>query len=357
MTASKKAIGAWARTADKPGNLPLIGQYSAEDVERFKTSTRLYLETSAFNYFVDTYSLPDLELTRAYQRRKGVIFVTSPTLLWEIMLNTDRERADMMLMAAQALFDPVMLGTPTELTVRYLRSAYPENVVNYDITVGSPWAHRWPAMTRDFAHTIDYDFDDLVRRTSSLRAISKNLSSVLEGKDHPAPIVHLSGLFVTTLYSSIRDDIETWGMDETLAKFVILYAFLLLMAYADLDGTPAKDFWAERGFHGERANEEVTRLFLDYPEIFRQGPLLSMAIMAMLQHAAGIANRGALHDGMHMIYAPHVDAIISIDKAFLGLASSSPYFREKVKHLKELNMRSVELRLDDFPDDRKLRFD
>jgi hypothetical protein len=99
---------------------PLPSIYNPEDVERFKASTRIYLETSAFNYFADEFSLPDLELTRAYQRRKGVVFVTSPTLLWEIMLNTDRERADELLLAAQALFDPVLLATPTELTVRYL---------------------------------------------------------------------------------------------------------------------------------------------------------------------------------------------------------------------------------------------
>jgi len=349
--------GAWDRTADRPGNDPMLGSHTAEDIERFRTSTRLYLETSAFNHFVDTYSLPDLELTRAYQRRKGVIFVTSPTLLWEIMLVGDRERADMMLLAAQALFDPVMLGTPTELTVRYLRAAYPQNIVNYDITAGSPWAERWPAMTRDFARTIDYDFDDLLRRTTNWRAISKNLTSVLVGKDHPTEIVRLTGLFVSALYDAVRDDVEAAGMEETLAKFVILYAFMLLMAFADLDGTPARDFWAERGFNGERANEEVARLFVDYPELFRQGPLLSMAIMATLQHAAGVANRGALLDGMHMIYAPHVDAIISNDEAFLGLAWSIPYFHGKVRYLKELDMRTVALRLDDYPDEQKLRFD
>lgn len=357
MMTSDETTSSWPRTADRPGNVPLIGLYSDEDTERFLTSTRLYLETSAFNYFVDTYSLADLELTRAYQRRKGVIFVTSPTLLWEIMLNTDRERADMMLMAAQALFDPVLLGTPTELTVRYLRSAYPENIVNYDITAGAPWAERWPAMTRDFSRTISYDFDYLVRRTSSLRAISRNLSSIVEGRDHPTEIVRLCGVFVTTFYAGVRCDVEAMGMDETLAKLVILYAVLLLMAYADLDGTPAKDFWFERGFHGDRANEEIARIFIDYPEIFRQGPLLSMAIMAMLQHAGGKTNRGALHDGMHMIYAPHVDAILSNDEAFLELSWTIPYFREKVKHFAELKMRSVPLLREDYPDDQKLRFD
>jgi hypothetical protein len=73
---------------------PASPMYNPEDVKRFTTSTRVYLETSAFNYFADEFSLPDLELTRACQRRKGVVFVTSPTLLWEIMLNSDRERAD-----------------------------------------------------------------------------------------------------------------------------------------------------------------------------------------------------------------------------------------------------------------------
>jgi hypothetical protein len=329
---------------------------NAEDMERFRTSTRIYLETSAFNYFADEFSLPDLELTRAYQRQKGVIFVTSPTLLWEIMLNSDRERADMLLLAAQALFDPVLLATPTELTVRYLQSAYPDNAVNYDVTAGPPWANRWPAMTRDFNRTIIYDFDDLIRKTSGLRSVSKNLACIMNGTDHPLEIVRLTGQFVSTVYEAISEDIQSWGLNQEVAKFVILYAFLILMVYADMDGTPAEDFWIEKGFHGERKHDVIIHTFFEYPEIFRQGPVLSMAIMAAIQHADGKTNRGAILDGMHMVYTPHVDTILSNDGAFLKLAQGVPYFREKVRHMSEIALRRVSLPLNDYPDDQKLRF-
>ena len=66
---------------------------SDEELQRFSESERYYLETSAFNHLFDTFTLQEIELTRAYMRRKGVIFVTSPTVLWEIMLVSDRERA------------------------------------------------------------------------------------------------------------------------------------------------------------------------------------------------------------------------------------------------------------------------
>lgn len=347
----------WPRTVNQPSNMPLLGQHAQEDVTRFRTSTRLYLETSAFNYFVDNWSLANLELTRAYQRRRGIIFVTSPTLLWEIMLNSDRKRADRMLLAAQALFDPVLLGTPTELTTRYMRSAYPDNIVNYDICAGSPWAELWPAMTRDFTRTLEYSFSDLLHKTAALRLVSKNLSTILDGREHSNEIVRLSGVYVTTIYEAIREDLASWGVEERLAKFVILYGFLLLLVRGDIDGTPAANFWAESGFVDKCANAEVTRLFVDYPELFRRGPLLSMAIMAMGQHVAGGANRGALLDGMHMVYTPFVDAIISNDEAFLHLACAIPYFRGKVRNICELDLRSIELNLENFADELKLQPD
>jgi hypothetical protein len=328
---------------------------SQEDIERFSRCKRFYLETSAFNFLVDNLELADIELTRAYQRRKGVIFATSPMLLWEIMLTSDLERADMMLLAAQALFDPILLGTPTELAVRYLRFAYPDNVVNYDIRSNLGWAGLWPNMTRDFQHTFVYDFVDLIEKTKPIRAISKSLTSIIEGLPDRTEIVELTSTFVTEIYGAVSEDIDAWGMDKITAKFVILYAFLLLMAYADLDGSAARDFWTERGFVGNLRHAEVTRAFLDYPDIFRSGPIVSMAAMAAFQYRGGKTNRGAIHDGMHVVYTPYVDAIISNDAAFLGFSKTYPYFCKRLLHMSEINFTKVKLALDDYPDDKKLR--
>ena len=46
--------------------------------------------------------------------------------------------------------------------------------------------------------------------------------------------------------------------------------------------------------------------------------------MAAMQHAEGKTNRGAILDGMHMIYTPHVDTILSNDAAFLRLLPRLP---------------------------------
>jgi hypothetical protein len=325
----------------------------ADDL-RFSRSNRVYLETSAFNYLIDNVGLPKFELTRAYQRRKGVIFVTSPMLLWEIMLNSDRERADMMLMAAQALFDPILLGTPTELTIRYLRSAYPRNVVNYDIKSGLSWTGLWSRMTRDFGCSMTYDFNELLRKSKPIRDISRNLTSVIEDITHRNEVVDLARTFVAGVFHALSDSLQDWGLDDVIAKFVILYTFLLLLAGADLDGTAARDFWIEKGFTGELGRAEVTRVFLDYPEIFVRGPLLEMAIMAALQYQSGKTNRGAIYDGMHMVYAPHVSAILSNDRAFIGLAKAHPTYRTRVLHMSQVAITDVALDLDDYPDDQKL---
>ncbi|MEV5032370.1 hypothetical protein [Sphingobium sp. LMC3-1-1.1] len=323
---------------------------SDEELQRFSESERYYLETSAFNHLFDTFTLQEIELTRAYMRRKGVIFVTSPTVLWEIMLVSDRERADEMLLAAQALFDPVLLGTPTELTVRYMRSAYPQNVINYDVVTSLSWASSWPAMTRELRRTFDYDIDQLRAKTAPIRQVSRNLKTVIESEGHERDMVGLTAKFVSMVFGAIHEDIELSKLDEVTAKMVILYGFLLLMTGADLDEEPAREFWREKGFYGEDAHAEVTRMFTDYPDIFRQGPLVTMAVMAALQYKSGKTNRGALHDGMHLIYAPHVHAILSNDAAFLDLAGTFPWMRAKVRHISEINLRMLEVPLYEYPD-------
>lgn len=333
---------------------PDTPDYRNADELRFDRCKRVYLETSAFNFLIENVGLPKFELTRAYQRRKGVIFVTSPMLLWEIMLNSDREHADMMLMAAQALFDPILLGTPTELTTRYLRSAYPKNVVNYDIRSGLSWTGLWARMTRDFGRTMIYDFAGLVRKSKPIRDISKNLTCVIEDLSHPIEVVDLARTFVGAIFNAVSNDLSAWGLDDVTAKFVILYVYLLLLTHADLDGTASRDFWIEKGFIGDMECAEVTRVFIDYPEIFVRGPLLEMAVMAALQYQSGKTNRGAIYDGMHMVYAPYVAAILSNDRAFINLAETHPAYRTRVLHMSQVSITDVALKLDDYPDDQKL---
>lgn len=225
---------------------PDTPDYRDADELRFNRSKRVYLETSAFNFLIGNVGLPKFEPTRAYQRRKDVIFVTSPMLLWEIMLNSDRERADMMLMAAQALFDPILLGTPTELTTRYLRSAYPRNIVNYDIRSGLSWTGLWARMTRDLGRSMTYDFAGLVQKSKPIRDISKNLTSVIEDTAHPTEVVDSARTFVAGVFNALCEDLRAWGLDDVTSKFVILYAYLLLLTNADLDGTAARDFFGGR---------------------------------------------------------------------------------------------------------------
>ncbi len=327
-----------------------------KEIDRFLRTQRLYLETSAFNYFVDNFDLPDIELTRAFQRRKGVIFVTSPMLLWEIMLNTDRERADTMLLAAQALFDPLLLATPTELTTRYLRHTYPENAVNYSFFTNVAWRDLWRAMTTDFTRTFSFDFDSLLAKTKPFRIISKNLGSVIEGRYHDDEIVILASTYVNDVHTTLCDDLRSRGVDDHIAKFVILYVFLLLLISADLDGSEAYEFWADKGFTEKLEPDQIIRVFTDFPEIFVCGPILEMAVMAALQYRSGSTNRGSLHDGMHMAYAPYVDAILSNDDAFLKLSAEHSFYRHRVLHLSEVQFSKVELPLADYPDDQRLRF-
>lgn len=317
---------------------------------RFRAARRIYLETSAFNRFFENFSIPELELTRAYQRRKGVIFVTSPMLLWEIMLISDRDRADAMLMAAQALFDPVLLGTPTELAVRYFEKAYDGTDPYYDVRSNTNWGRLWPAMTRDLNRTFKYDLDELITKTRPMRAISKNFRNIIDGTPHTDDIVEAIRSYVDLVHNALADDLEASGIDRITARFVILYACLLLMVSADLESAAARDFWERRGFVGDLKHAEVTQAFFDLPHMFDHGPLLCMAMMAAFQYRSGIANRGAILDGLHLSYAPYVHTILSDDAAFLGIARTHSYFAPRLLHMSQFDLKRVELRLADYPE-------
>lgn len=274
-------------------------------------------------------------------------------LLWEIMLSADRDRSDRMLLAAQALFDPLLLATPSELVVRYLRNAYPKNVVNYSFFSASRLGELWRPMTEDFSRK--FSFDGHMEKAGPYRALSKNFRAVIEGRAHGDEIVSLATEYVHGVYGALSEDLLSWGLDEVTAKFVILYVFLLLMIGADVDRAEVDDFWQSLGFAGPIAAEQPTKVFVDYPEIFVRGPLLEMANMASLQYRLGATNRGSLHDGMHMAYAPYVDAILSNDDAFLQLAAEHKFYRRKVHHLSTVQITKAELPLAHYPNDQKLR--
>lgn len=276
-------------------------------------------------------------------------------MLWEIMLNSDRDRADYMLLAAQALFDPILLATPSELTVRYLRCAYPKNKVNYDFFAGCAWADQWRLMNNNFNQKFSYDFDLLLSKTRPFRLLSKNLEKVLENREHSDEMVGLATEYVSKIHAALCDDLRSWEVDDLTAKVVILYTFLFLIILADLDGTEVQQFWKEKGFFGNLQHQQITGVFVDYPEIFRCGPILEMAKMATLQYQVGPTNRGVLHDGMHMVYAPYVTSILSNDEAFLKLAEACPFYRGRVQHLSEVRFTDIELPLKEYPNDQKLR--
>jgi hypothetical protein len=303
----------------------------AGEFDRFMGARRIYLETSAFNSVFDAIAIPELERMRERERERGTIFVASPMLFWEIMLSGDADRGDAMLMGAQALFDPLLLASPSDLAARYLRAGYPENRINYSFFAGAEWLERWRAITGDYSR--NFTFQGHLEKARTFRVVSKNLRSIVENEDHPDEMVRVATEYVTKIFWAIGDDLKRLPIDDVTAKLVILYVFLLLLLPADLEHSEARALWIEKGFTGERENEQITAAFRDFPEIFRCGPILEMANMAALQYAAGKPNRGVLHDGMHMAYAPYVEIIVSCDAVFLELGAKHDFYREKVRPL------------------------
>lgn len=315
--------------------------YSRGEVIRFCKSKRLYLDTSAFNYIYQEFTLEEIINTRDYQRNKNTIFVMSPILLWEIFLNSDREKCDSMLMTAQALFDPIILATPSELIVRYLEKAYPNNTINYTFFNHTEWSRIWRKMASDFSVTFDFSREDLLFKTEPYRVLSRNINSILMGRGRENSIISAAIEFIDVVYSSIKEDLILWKLDESYSKIVILFVFMFMIIYLDLDSSEVVQFWKNRGYGDKIEASQISSFFLNFPEIFFQGPFAEMARMISLQIEFGRINRGTLHDGMHMIYSPYVTAILSNDEMFLRLSEKVNFYRYRVVHLSNINFKRV----------------
>ncbi len=253
-----------------------------------------------------------------------------------------------MLLAAQALFDPLMLATPTELASRYLLNAYPANFINYSIFTKSIPPALWREMTQDFVRTLS--FNGHLERARFFRVVSRNLETVVEGKAHDDEIVRHAAEYVNLVHQVFASNARPpWGVHDQLAKFVILYVFLLFGIAADLGASEAGTLAIK--------SEDPIRIFTDYPKMFLLGPLAEMAAMAELQYRMGRRDRGVLLDGMHMAYAPYVDMILSNDEAFLELSAQHRFYRRKVFHLSKMQINRVPLKLADYPEAQNIRRD
>lgn len=308
---------------------------------------KVYFETSAFNYLLKNISFESIMNTRYLQHKRGRELLVSPVTIWEVMLTEGHH--DFMIFAAQNLFSEHMLATPSEIVVRYLHNAYPENQINYRIYTDLEIGDVWRRMSHDNTVTFMYDKKKLRDKTKILWKISNNLPSILK---YPAItpkdilMEHIAHIVFTSYDCLLNDGFlpKSEGMKydhEILYKLFVLFILVLFILRLDIDCDVIEQFWNDIGIDYSDPIRRLIFVFEKYPELLKRGPLMEVTIMAYHQLYLGRKNRGLIFDSLHMLYSPYVDTIISADKHFKELRSQEMHYKHKLVHVSEINLREI----------------
>lgn len=308
----------------------------------------VYFETSGFNYLLKSLRWEAFIGTRELQKRSGRELFISPVTAWELMLTCQFD-SDFLLYCAQNLFSAKMLGTPTELVIRYLRNAYPKNTVNYDIFTGQKIGEIWEKMVHSNSVTIEYDQEELLNKTKMLRLLSSNLSAIARYPNSRIEnefIKDIAHVLHTVYECLVRDGflghVDSTKYDiEVLAKLYALWVMGIFLLRFDFYNSPVEEFWTDEGFEPEDHLAKLMHIIETYQELLHRGPIMEMTIMSYHQLMSGRKNRGLLLDSMHCVYAPYVDTIVSADEDFRRLATLESQYSKKIIHIEDIGLREV----------------
>lgn len=311
----------------------------------------LYLETSGLNYLLDNLDHDAVIGTKEFQLRQKTKFVFSPVTLWEVMLNSNKDKADKMLFYMQSLGTEKLLASPSELITRYLEFSYPENNVNYDVFSNSDIGNVWTKMVHDSKKTMVYDLAKLKKHTYFLRKISKKFNQlVTSNQDLDQNLdqdLESIKLIINLLYECLkRDGFLNNEMTKDLNKekyFKIVILFVLIIFYfrADIVSSCVEPFLKKTGIFDRNPTALLGNIFEKYNDILYVGPIAELSIMAYNQVENGSTNRGLILDCYHMIYAPYTNAIITSDVVFSNIKNMEKHYHWKVFHTSELLIREV----------------
>lgn len=315
-------------------------QHHAASLGLLNTFTA-YFETSALNYVLGNIPQEQILNTRAYLKSVNKNWLTSPVAIWEILLTSDDLETEKLIFTAQNLFYPTLLASPSELVVRYLKYAYPENKINYPVFSNSSLNDIWKNMAKDTRITFVYDKDALKQKTSLLRKFSKNLPSIIDGKATSDNLVDGFGTVIQAFYDLLISNGIKLPADKIVCKFVMLYSILLLVVLADFEKDEINEFWAGRGLKDGSTYDWLKHILESYPDLFWRGPVLEMANMACYQYKKNRRDRGILLDGMHMVYAPYCDVIFTNDDVFASYKNENPFYKNQIFHMSETKALTV----------------
>lgn len=296
---------------------------------------RVYVETSALNALQEELSYEDVIATKAHLNVKGKGWFISPVVLWEILATADDVRREQLIYFSQHLFEDVLLPSPEELLVNYIRAGCPINETKYDLASCGMYADAWKDICRIKEKTLIVNLDDHNRLNTSLRKFCKNYYtfSKFDSID-----VSLDPKTVSTQFE-IQQLINFYGIipkgqqddPETIRHFRIVAFFMLmfLCAGAAVDRKVIERFWSSVGI--EEMPQKIEYTFTELKALFQRGPMAVIALMTEVQVSRKF-NRGMFFDCLHSVYSIYADLFISNDEHFRS-------FRSEIENTHNIQLR------------------
>lgn len=309
---------------------------------------RVYLETSAVNYFMDTLNGKGAEATRKLQVSKGREWYISTTVLWELLQIRDRGDIDACLYLSSYLFSEGLLKSAAEITIDFIEKGRPGYLILDSPFTNSRIGAYWKRACQDKSFSFFIDDPFFKNATLLVKKIVKYVAyltpdSAKDGSYAKEKLPSLGG-FIDDVYNQYYTD-NVDATTKCLRSIAILVLFIQLCLCLDITRDAIDKFWKSRGI--KDPFERLLYLLERYPDLVRHGPVWNIANAILIQcRKTGRSSRGAFHDGLHAIYLPFVDLFLTRDEHFRMMREKAKKeFRGlygKIHHLDELQLLQVD---------------
>ena len=281
-----------------------------------------YLDTSGLNFLAD--NVRDFDFLAGMKRHLGFELFLSPVSLWEILLNSNKERRDYLIYWAQFNCASKLLKSPSEIIVEYINLGCPHK--DRKAFIENPYSNLEIAVTWENIHgkidrTIIMDAGELKKRTKGIRQLSKSLKKIVGDMCHESYDKYKDDSFHKSMIQVLKNLGRYNTLDkktERTYKIALIFSFFIVCIGFELQNSAVKNFWDEKEI--DDPFERLDFIIKYHPTLMIKGPVLEMAMMAETQfQMENSQSRGLLHDCMHAIYCYYADNLLTSDTHFEAL--------------------------------------
>jgi len=309
---------------------------------------RVYVETSAVNYFMDTLNGEGAEATRKLQVSKGREWYISTTVLWELLQIRDRRDLDACMYLSSFLFSGNLLKSAAEITIDYIEKGRPDYFILDSPFTNSRLGDYWKRASQDKSFSFFIDDPFITEVTLFVKELAKYMGYLTldSARENGCVKKELGDFadFLDSVYGRYFTD-KVDARTRWLRTTSILVLFVQLCLCLDITTDAINKFWAPTAI--KDPFDRLMYLLERYPGVAQYGPVWNIANAILIQCTkSGRSSRGAFHDGLHAIYLPFVDFFLTRDEHFRTMREKAKKefggLYGKIHHLDEVQLVRVD---------------